>query len=50
MFYVSRQIEYPSGTYLVEICEGQDYASPDMLTIKYGRLGEAKNSARPLKP
>jgi hypothetical protein len=49
MFFVSRQIEYPSGTYLVEICEGQDYASPDMLTIKYGRLGEGQEFSSPIE-
>jgi hypothetical protein len=49
MFFVSRQIEYPSGMLLVEICEGLDYASPDMLVIKYGRLGEGQEFKSPIE-
>jgi len=49
MFFVSRQIEYPTGLLVVEICEGQDYASPDMLVVKYGRLGEGQEFMSPIE-
>jgi len=47
MYFVSRQIRWPDGSHLVEICEGQDYASPGMLVPRWSRLGEGQEFKDP---
>ena len=47
-YYVSRQFYHYSGTAVVEVTTGgADYAGADMLSVKYGSLGEGQEYGDP---
>lgn len=48
LYFVSRQHQWPDGTFIVEISEGNsDSANADMMAVKYGYLGEGKEFTDP---
>ena len=49
-YTVSRQHQWPSGDYVVEVSAGgQDYTNPDALVPKWARLGEGDTFASPVE-